>query len=302
MFTISRREFFAHSTAALGAITAGTSYVASSTIAAPPPAKLRKLTSGADQVTLGRTGVKSSLIGMGTGSVGVRRSSNQVKLGQEKFTKLVRHAFDRGITYFDTADQYGSHIFLREALRGIPREKLFIQTKTRATSAEVARADLDRFREELGMDYVDSLLMHCMTKQSWPTDFRPVMDVLSDAKGKGWVRAVGVSCHGLDPLRAVPDCDWVDIDLARINPVGVQARMDGTPDEVVPCLEAMHRKGKGVLGMKILGEGTFKSVEQQLASLRYVLGLGYVDAMVIGFETPEQIDQIMSRVETALKS
>jgi predicted aldo/keto reductase-like oxidoreductase len=239
---------------------------------------------------------------MGTGSVGVRRSSNQVKLGQEKFTKLVRHAFDSGITYFDTADQYGSHIFLREALRGIPREKLFIQTKTRATSAEVARADLDRFREELGVDHIDSLLMHCMTKGSWPTDFRPVMDVLSDAKTKGWVRAVGVSCHGMDPLRAVPDCDWVEIDLARINPVGVQARMDGTPDEVVPCLEAMHQKGKGVIGMKILGEGTFKSVEQQLASLRYVLGLGYVDAMVIGFESPDQIDQIMGRVQTVLKT
>jgi predicted aldo/keto reductase-like oxidoreductase len=300
---MSRRNFLAQSTAAVGAITAAGGWLThKATLAAPVPAGPRRLTSGADQVTLGRTGIKSSLIGMGTGSVGVKRSSNQVKLGQEKFTRLVRHAFDSGITYFDTADQYGSHIYLREALRGIPREKLFIQSKTRATSAEVARADLDRFREELGMEYIDSLLMHCMTKGSWPTDFRPVMDVLSDAKRKGWVRAVGVSCHGMDPLRVVSDCDWVEIDLARINPVGVQARMDGTPNEVLPCLEAMHRKGKGVLGMKILGEGTFKSVEQQVASLRFVLGLGCVDAMVIGFETTEQIDQIMGRVETALKA
>lgn len=302
MSRISRRNFLAQSTVAVGAISASGGWLTRSTLAAAVPANPRRLTSGADQVAVGRTGVKSSLIGLGTGSVGVKRSSNQVKLGQEKFTKLVRHAFDSGITYFDTADQYGSHIYLREALKRVPREKLFIQTKTRATSAELARADLDRFREELGMDYVDSLLMHCMTKGSWPTDFRPVMDVLSQAKDKGWVRAVGVSCHGMDPLRVVSDCDWVDIDLARINPVGVQARMDGTPDEVLPCLEAMHRKGKGVLGMKILGEGTFKSVEQQLASLRFVLGLGYVDAMVIGFESPEQIDQIMDRVETALKA
>jgi predicted aldo/keto reductase-like oxidoreductase len=239
---------------------------------------------------------------MGTGSVGVQHSSNQVKLGQEKFTRLVRHAFDSGITYFDTADQYGSHIFLRDALRGIPREKLFIQTKTRATTADVVRADLERFRQELGLDYVDSLLMHCMTKHSWPADFRPVMDVLTEAKAKGWVRAVGVSCHGMDPLRAAVDCDWVEIDLARINPVGVQARMDGSPDEVVPCLRAMHERGKGILGMKILGEGTFRDVEMQLKSLRFVLGLGCVDAMVIGFESPEQIDQIMSRVETVLRA
>src|SRR5262245_18215691 len=240
MSPISRRDFLARSTAAVGVASASGGWLARAVSAAPVPANPRRLTSGADQVTLGRTGIKSSLIGLCTGSVGVKRSSNQVKLGQEKFTKLVRHAFDSGITYFDTADQYGSHIFLREALRGIPREKLFVQTKTRATSAEVARADLERFREELGMEYVDSLLMHCMTKASWPTDFRPVMDVLSEAKGKGWVRAVGVSCHGMDPLRAVSDCDWVEIDLARINPAGVPARMDGTPDEVVPCLEAMH--------------------------------------------------------------
>lgn len=297
MATISRRDFLSHSTATVGALAAARVLTA----ATPPP--IRKLTSGADQVTLGRTGIKSSLVGLGTGSVGVRRSSNQVKLGQEKFTRLVRHAFDSGITYFDTADQYGSHIFLREALRGIPREKLFIQTKTRATSAEVAKFDLDRFREELGTDYLDSLLMHCMTKGSWPTDFRPVMDVLSDAKAKGWVRAVGVSFHGMDPLRATAGCDWVEIDLARINPVGGDpGRMDGSPSDVAECLRAMHQKGKGILGMKILAEGSLKTVDRQLESLRFVLGLGCVDAMVIGFESPEQIDQIMSRVETVLKA
>jgi predicted aldo/keto reductase-like oxidoreductase len=293
MLNLSRRDFLGQSAAAVSAIA-----LANNLPAADAP---RKLKSAGDQVTLGRTGVKTSLLGLGTGSVGVKRSSNQVRLGQEKFNKLVRHAYDRGITYFDTADQYGSHIFLREAIKGLPREKLFIQTKTRATSAEVAKADIERFREELGVDYIDSLLMHCMQKGDWPTEMKPVMDVLSDAKAKGRVRAIGTSCHGMDPLRAASKCDWVEIDLARINPVGVKARMDGPPDDVVPCLKAMHGAGKGVLGMKILGEGTFKSAEQQLASLKFVLGLGCVDAFVIGFETPEQIDQICGHIETVLK-
>lgn len=293
MSNLSRRDFLGHSAAAVGALA-----LTSNLPAADSP---RQLKSAADQVTLGKSGVKTSLLGLGTGSVGVKRSSNQVRLGQEKFNKLVRHAYDRGITYFDTADQYGSHIFLREAIKGLPREKLFIQTKTRATSAEVARADIDRFREELGVDYIDSLLMHCMTTASWPTDMKPVMDVLSEAKAKGRVKAIGTSCHGMEPLRAASKCDWVEIDLARINPVGVKARMDGSPEEVVPCLKAMHGAGKGVLGMKILGEGTFKSAEQQLASLKFVLGLGCVDAFVVGFETLEQIDQICSHIETVLK-
>lgn len=292
MPNVNRREFLNHSAVAVGALTA---------VSAARPAAPRPLRAASDQVTLGKTGLKCSLLGIGTGSVGVKRSSNQVRLGQERFNKLIRHAYDRGLTYIDAADQYGSHIYLREAIKGLPREKLFIQTKTRALTAEVARADLQRFLEELGVDYVDTLLMHCMTKGSWPVDMRPVMDVLSEAKEKGKARAIGTSCHGLDPLRSAVTSDWVEVDLARINPVGVKARMDGTPEEVVPCLRSMHEQGKGILGMKILGEGTFKTAEERIASLRYVLGLGCVDAFVIGFESPEQIDEICGNIETILK-
>src|SRR5262249_39349223 len=157
----------------------------------------------------------------------------------------------RGITYIDTADQYGSHIYVREAIKGLPREKLFIQTKTRATTAEMARGDILRFREELGVGYLDTLLMHCMPKGAWAADFRPVEDVLSEAKSKKWVRAIGVSCHGMDPLRTAVKTDWVEVDLARINPVGGdKGRMDGTPQQVAECLKAMHEQGKGILGMK----------------------------------------------------
>src|SRR5438132_5439816 len=157
MSQLSRRDFLGQSAAAVGALAVGAAVTRADETA-------RKLTSGVDQVTLGRTGMKTSLIGMGTGSVGVRHSSNQVRLGHEKFCKLVRYAFERGITYFDTADQYGSHIYLRDALKGIPREKLFLQTKTRATTAEMAKADIERLREALGVDYLDTLLMHCMVK------------------------------------------------------------------------------------------------------------------------------------------
>jgi predicted aldo/keto reductase-like oxidoreductase len=296
MLQVSRRDFLGQSAAALGAVALGGQV-------APAANAARKLKSGADQVVLGRTGIKMSLIGMGTGSVGVGHSSNQVKLGHEQFVRLVRYAFDKGITYFDTADQYGSHIYLRDALKGLPRDRLFIQSKTRATTAEMAKADIQRFREELGVDYLDTLLMHCMTKGSFPTDFRPVMDVLSAAKEKGHIRAVGVSCHGMAPLQAAVNCNWIEVDLARINPIGGnKGRMDGTPEQVSTCLKAMHDQGKGIIGMKILAEGTLKTEEQHLRSLRYVLGLGCVDAMVIGFESPEQIDQILQRVETVLSA
>jgi predicted aldo/keto reductase-like oxidoreductase len=290
----TRRDFLGRSAAAVGALAAGG-------VLAQAGEQPRRPRSASDPVTLGKTGLKTSLLGLGTGSTGVRHSSNQVKLGEAGFTRLVRHAYDQGLTYFDTADQYGSHIYMREAIKKLPRERLFLQSKTRATTAEMARADVERFREELGTDYLDSLLMHCMVKASWPADFRPVMDVLSKAKDQGKVKAVGVSCHGMDPLRAAVKCDWVEIDLARINPVGGNAgRMDGTPEQVAECLKAMHAQGKGILGMKILAEGTLKTPDKQLESLRFVLGLGAVDAFVIGFESTTQIDQIVRLIETAL--
>ena len=291
----SRRDFLTQSAAAVGVLAAGNNFLQAVD-------RQQKLTSGADRVPLGKTGIVTSLLGMGTGSVGSKHSSNQVKLGEAGFKKLVRYAYDKGITYFDTADQYGSHLYLREALRGLPRDRLFIQTKTHATTPEMARADIERFREELGVDYLDTLLMHCMTKGSWPIDRRPVMETLAEAKAKGRIRAVGVSCHGMEPLKAAVDCDWIDVDLARINPVGGKAgRMDGTPDEVSACLKAMHAKGKGIIGMKILAEGTLKTPEKQIESLRYVLRLGCLSCFVIGFESEQQIDQIMQRIEIALK-
>ena len=291
MPTISRRDFIAQASLATGiALTAGRRSVAANTRTKPAR--------GTDLVTLGNTGIKTSLMGMGTGTNGVRRSSNQLKLGAGEFIKLIRHGIDRGIRYFDTADQYGAHVYLREALQGADRDKLFIQTKTRALHPEVAKVDLDRFRGELGVDYIDSLLMHCMMKDTWTTDMRPVMDVLYEAKEKKWVRAVGISCHSLDALGQSADCDWLDIQLARINPFG--SAMDGPVEDVVKQLKRIHAAGKGVIGMKICGGGKNTSAEERAESLKFVLNLGCVDSIVIGCESIEQIDENLALIERVL--
>jgi predicted aldo/keto reductase-like oxidoreductase len=291
MATISRRDFLTQTSAAAGVALLG-GRRAFSADAKP------KLTSGTDEVTLGHTGIKSSLMGMGTGTHGSGRSSNQLRQGTAKFIELIRHGIDRGIRYIDAADQYGSHVVLREALQGADREKLFIQTKTRAMHPEVAKVDLNRFRQELGIDYIDSLLMHCMNKASWTTDMRPVMDVLFEAKEKGWVRSVGISCHTLDALSQSADCDWLDIQLVRINPFG--SAMDGPVEDVVRQIERLHAAGKGVIGMKICGGGKNTTADERAESIKYVLELGCVDSIVIGCESPQQIDENLALIERVL--
>lgn len=291
MSRISRRDFLA-----------GVSAVGAAALmprGATPAENTRNVKSGTDIVTLGNTGIKTSLLGMGTGSNGVRRSSRQLRLGQAAFTRVIRHGIDRGLTYIDAADQYGTHIFVREALKGVPRQKLFIQTKTRALHPEVARFDLDRFRQELGTDYIDSLLMHAMGSKSWPTDMRPVMDVLAEAKQKKIVRAVGISCHGIAPLRASTNCDWLDTQLVPANPFG--AVMDASCEEYAQCFQALHDQGKGAIGMKLFACGKHATLNERFESLKYVLGLGCVHAFTIGLESPEQIDDVLEMIERVLE-
>jgi len=292
MMDISRRAFLAGLAGVGGAALAG-----KWTFADPHKPALK---SGVDMVTLGRTGIKTSVLGVGTGTVG---GSQQLAMGSDNFGKMLRYALDRGVHYIDTADNYNTHIFVRLALQAtprVPREKYFIQTKTRARTAEVLHADIERFRRELRVDYLDSVLMHCMTTATWPTEMRPVMDALSEEKEKGRIKAIGVSCHGWEPLVASVDVDWCDVQLARINPFG--AKMDGDPKDVAPLLKKMHDAGRGIIGMKIYGETGLNSREERLQSLKYVLGLGCVDCFTIGFTSIEQIDETLQLIEEALKA
>lgn len=290
MSKITRRRFLAGAAAAAGAVT-----LARPGLLAAEPA-VSSIKSGAEIVTLGKSGIKTSVLGIGTGTFGGREQRN---MGKEAFSRLVRHAYSLGVRYIDTADGYKTHDYVREAIAGLPRSELFIQTKTRAKDARTARDDIERFRRELGVEQLDTVLMHCMTKSSWPVDMRPVMDVLAEAKQKGRVRAVGVSCHGWDPLVASADLDeWLDVHLVRINPQGKM--MDAEPEKVAAQIEKMAAKQRGVLGMKIYGEGAFKTREERLASLKYVLGLGAVHAFTIGFSDTRQIDETLELIRQAL--
>jgi predicted aldo/keto reductase-like oxidoreductase len=286
MSELSRRTFLAN----LGG--AGAALCAGAWMQHAPAAAAVK--SGVDMATLGKSGLSTTVLGIGTGTHG---GNEQRALGQPGLTTLVRHALDRGIRFIDTADSYRMHVLLQLALEGVPRDRYFIQTKTSAKHPEVAKVDIERFRRELKVDCLDILLMHCMTKKTWPVDMRPVQDVLLEAKRKGRIRAMGISCHGWDPLAASVEAEAIDVQLARINPFG--AMMDGEPEKVAPLLKQMHDKGRGVLGMKIFGENGLGSREKRLASLKYVLGLGSVDAFTIGFTTTDQIDETLALIREA---
>src|SRR5215813_14118762 len=206
-----RRDFIVRSTYGLGAAWLGSKTLFQNILASPLPQKF----TASDTVTIGKTGITTSRLAMGTGTVGVGHHSHQTDLGIDGLSGLLLNGHDNGLRFFDTADSYGSHPHVAAALKHLSRDKVTLLTKSWSRDAAGMRADLDRFRKELGTDHLDIVLMHCVTEADWTTQFRGAMDVLEDAKQKGIIRTHGCSCHSIEALRAAAKSPWVEIDLAR---------------------------------------------------------------------------------------
>jgi len=302
---LTRRQFIERAGALAGGLALG-GHSAQSTYGQRPAGQAARRTA-VDQVTLGRTGIKLSRLGIGCGTNSGRV---QASLGQEGFNRLIHYAYDRGITYIDIASGYRTHGMLREAIRGLPREKLFIQTKMGGVPNK-ALETIDRYRKDYGVDYLDSLLVHCAVTPDWDERRKRVLDAMEEAKAKKIIRAHGVSCHSLPALQRAVEIDFVDVHLVRINPQGawVDTRRTDTwnaksdPSNVVPVMEQMARmrdKGRGIIGMKLIGNGDFTNPEDREKSIRFVMQSGLTDAVTIGFKNEAEIDEAIKRMNNAL--
>src|SRR5581483_10267959 len=257
-----------------------------------------------DQVTLGNTGIKLSRLGMGTGS---NNGAGQMANGREAFNSLVRYAYDQGITYFDCAKAYRTFDWIGQAIKPLPREKLFIQSKVMGSPQDVL-ATIDGHRKTLNTDYVDSLLIHLMTQPGWTEsdNYKRVMDAFNTAQEKKWIRAKGVSCHSLPALRTAIASTWTQVHLVRVNPQGKHTDNEDTHDRwdsnsrpiepVVAELKKMQAEGRGVIGMKIMGNGEFRTPEDREKSIRYAMSRPELNAVVIGFTNRAEIDEAIKRM------
>jgi len=292
---MQRREFLKKSALAAGGVLVGAQFGAAESVA-------QKTFDPFALMPLGRTDLKFSRVCMGTGMHGWHRESNQTRKGRDAFQKLLRDGYERGVRTYDLADLYGTHTYLSPALEGIPRAKYNLISKiwwNRGGIPEEERPDADvvvaRFLKELKTDYIDLLLLHCVTAPDWPAQLRSQMEILSKLKAQGKIRALGVSCHSLDALEAAAAEPWVESVHTRINPYGMS--MDGSPEQVVPVLKKLHAAGKGVIGMKLIGEGRLRNDDARRdESVKFALNLGCVDVLNVGFEKIEEVDDFAARV------
>ena len=299
--TKKRRDFLTSSAIGVGGMMLASSF----RTAAAAPVKHDPYA----MVELGKTGIKVSKVGLGTGMRGWKRASNQTRLGEEKFQTLIRGAYERGVTLMDSADLYGTHPYFLPALKEQPRDsyalvsKIWfredgIPEKERLTATEM----VERFLGEMQTEYIDLVLIHCVTSADWNTEQSDYMNDLAKLKQRGLIRAHGCSCHSLEALTKCTQESWVESVHSRINPYAV--KMDvATPEEVpkvAEVLKTLRSQGKGVVGMKIIGEGEFRNDEAKRDhSISYAFNSGCVDAMIVGFEKAEEMDDFERRVKRA---
>jgi aryl-alcohol dehydrogenase-like predicted oxidoreductase len=303
--SISRRQFVERAALAAGAVAlasaSGSGSAAFADTAAPAAAGKRTVS---DIVSLGNTGLKCSRLGLGLGS---NNGAIQAAMGQDGFNAFVKHAFDQGITFLDTAQNYATFDMIAPAIKPLPREKLFIQSKI---ERPVNILDtIDHHRKTFDTDYVDSMLVHIQFRQNWTETWKHAMDEFDAAHDKKWIKSKGVSCHSLPALRKSIESDWTQVHLVRVNPQGVRIdseKQTGWSDDindvnaVLAEIKKIKARNRAVIGMKIFGNGEFQTDEDREKSARFAMSLPEIDAVIIGFAGIDELDSGIKMLDKVL--
>lgn len=261
--------------------------------------------SATDWVTLGKSGVKVTRLAFGTGSLS---GKTQRDLGQDQFTRLVRHAYDRGIRFFETAESYGEmHQMLGTALKGIPRDSYRLMSKVTTREGVNPQEKIDELRKLARTDYFDVMLLHYQHVATWPTDTARWQDGILEAKHKKAIVGHGASVHGLPALRQFPGNKWLEVAMIRVNHKGTKMDAEeyntngaGNVAEVVTHVKQVHAEGMGVISMKLVGEGAFTTREDRQAAMKYAFRNAGVDSVTVGYKNTAEVDEAIENLNLAL--
>lgn len=258
-----------------------------------------------DWVTLGKSGVKVTRLAFGTGTMSGR---TQRELGQDQFTRLVRHAYDQGIRFFETAESYGEmHKMLGIALKGIPRDSYRLMSKVTTREGVNPQDKIDELRKLAQTDYFDVMLLHYQHVATWPKDTLRWQDGVLEAKHKKAVIGHGASVHGLPALRQFPGNKWLEIAMIRVNHNGTKMDAEdyntrglGDVHEVVNHVKQVHSEGMGVISMKLAGEGAFTNREDRQKAMRFAFRNAGVDSVTVGYKNTAEVDEAIENLNLAL--
>lgn len=237
------------------------------------------------RVRLGRTGAEVGAVGFGALQIAT-------KLNNRESTRLVHHALDRGVTFFDTALGYmDSEVKLGKALRGRRRLRAIVASKAGVSDPETFRKNIDESLRRLQMDVIDYMFHGIDHVEQYRKVFAEggLMDVLLEAQRAGKVRWVGFSGHVPDVARRCIETEAFDVVLFPLSFMNREARSRGVVSDA-------RRHDVAFLSMKPFGGGRIHRADWAIGYIRQ-----FPDVIpVIGFERPEQIDEVIALYESAV--
>lgn len=289
------------------------------------------------RVSLGKTGIETSYMGIGT-SAAYEGAVCPAKLKASDYEYLLPYAYDKGITLWDTSMTYGTHSVVKNALKSVGRSNIAICTKTIETSYRKTVRAVEAALAELGTDYIDIFLLQCMRSRFDFTRRKGAFDAVHDMKEKGYIRGVGIASHGLGALEASVGDERLDVVLGRVNYSGhlmdsrqddIRSLLAGIPlvkklastllpsavfksmassvqkdiasgqdrEYAISLLEKIHNNGTGVIGMKVLGEGNLAFDVPKAVS--YVQTLPFISAIVLGCCSKSEMDEAVEAFKQA---
>jgi aryl-alcohol dehydrogenase-like predicted oxidoreductase len=306
---IKRRDFLGITALGTGTLALGTTISAQETETAEQATAKKSNNNLNEWVQLTKE-VRCSRIGFGTGMRGSQRTSDLTRMGWPKGIELLQFAYDHGVRFFDCADLYGTHFVVAEAMKGKARDSYVLGTKLWLLPGGIPEKErlspeetIPRFLREFKTDYIDLVQIHCMTDKNWTRQNEAAMESLSRLKEKGLIRAHGVSTHSNTAVEHAAQTSWCDVIHVRINSEGMN--MDGPKDntaqrveESVRAIQTAHNAGKGIIAMKILGEGKMSNnYELRKKSTNFVKNLDCVDVLIVGFTEKQHVTEFIDLVK-----
>ena len=231
---------------------------------------------------LGNTGIEVSRLCFGTLTLGPL----QANLPLEEGAEIIAHAIRRGVTFFDTAQLYGTYDRLRRGMEFAGRDDIIISSKTYAYDEKSALEAVEEARRETNRDVIDVFLLHEQESDLTLRGHRDALDALYSCKAKGIIRAVGISTHHIAGVQAATRLG-LDVvhPILNIDGLGIA---DGTRAEMELAVKRAREKGLGVFSMKALGGGNLLRKADQ--ALEYALGQSCIDSIAVGIQSIEELD------------
>jgi len=231
------------------------------------------------KVKFGRTGLEVSRLCVGTD---YRDFYGNADLGGA----LLRRAYELGLNFWDTADDYGAHPGIREALKSLDRSKIVIATKTYGKEERDVEESIERSLQEMETPYIDIFMLHAVDSIQEFKSRSGALRAILEAKEKGLIRAVGLSTHSAQMTWELAEIPEIEVVLTVLNKAGL--RMNGSLKEMKRATRRIYEAGKGVYLMKVLARG--KLADNTESALKYVYKLPYVHSVSIGMKSLNELE------------